>query len=161
MGTGSDLQSMLQGLMSGVTKIRLRGGLIGKVCTVLIADVLAMAVMIGSAAIIGSIYIILLSALGMVLSFILVYIMVGRLIGFAERNPHAAIFEGAELLMYEQLMLGTKENPQLKDEIEKHIEMNTVKLLPEEMKQASEPDQPESPESQQSGEVNPSNQETD
>jgi hypothetical protein len=132
MGMGFDLQSIIR----NVSKIRLPGGMVGKVCTVLIVVAVAIA------AIAWSVKVVWVSVLALVLLFLLCFVMLWRVISFADRNPQAAILEGAEFLMHEQMMLGTKLNPQIRDVLEKYMEARPVVLPPGEDKQVVQPDQP-------------------
>lgn len=128
-----NLQSMLQ----HVSNIRLPGGMVGKVCTVLIIVSLSMSV------IAWSVKLVWVSVLAIILLFLLCFVMLWRVISFADKNPQAAILEGAEFLMHEQLMLGTKANPEIKAAIEKYAEAHVVTLSPIEEKKVLQPDPPE------------------
>ncbi|MEW6667397.1 MAG: hypothetical protein AB1512_19505 [Thermodesulfobacteriota bacterium] len=132
MGNSFDLQSIL----SSVSKIRLPGGMVGKVCTVLVVVAICMA------AISWSVKLVWVSALTAVLLFVLCFVMLWRVINFADRNPQAAILEGAEFLMHEQLMLGTKANPEIKAVIEEYTEAHVVTLSPAQEKNVLQPDPP-------------------
>ena len=133
MGKSFDLQSILH----HVSNIRLPGGMVGKVCTVLVIVSLSMAV------IAWSVKLVWVSALAVILLFLLCFVMLWRVISFADKNPQAAILEGAEFLMHEQLMLGTKANPEIKAAIEEYAEAHSVTLSPIEEKKALQPDPPE------------------
>jgi hypothetical protein len=90
-----------------LSKIHLRGGVVGKITTAL------MVVCVGMSAIACAVRIwwVALVALGLI--FLLCFPLLWRLVTFAERNPYAALFEGAELLAHEKLKLGTKAVPEL------------------------------------------------
>ena len=60
--------------------------------------------------------------------FLLAFPLLWRLINFADKNPQAAILEGAEFLMHQQLVLGTKENPTLGLADEMRVEARAVTL---------------------------------
>lgn len=104
---GLRLITEIQTLLEKGSKIRLRGGVVGKVSTVLFVACIALAAIAWSAKIW---WISLVCALLLVgLCFPLLW----RLISFAQDNPYAALFEGAELLAHERLKLGTKQEPSL------------------------------------------------
>ena len=130
MGKPFDIQTILH----NVSKIRLPGGMVGKVCTVLIVVAIAMA------GIAWTVKLPWVSALAIVLVFLLSFVMLWRVITFADRNPQAAILEGAEFLLHAQLMLGTKANPQITAVIQDYIEGQAVALLPDEQKRLLLPD---------------------
>jgi hypothetical protein len=123
----------LQSILRNTSKIKLPGGMVGKVCKVLIVVALSIA------AIAWSVRILWVSALSIVLIFILVFVMLWRVVNFANKNPQAAILEGAEFLLYSQLMLGTKANPQLTALLKNYIEAHSI-TLPEEPEKSMEPD---------------------
>jgi hypothetical protein len=127
----------LQSILHHVSKIRLPGGMVGKVCMVLIIVALSMV------AIAWSVKIVWVSALTVILLFLLCFVMLWRIISFADKNPQAAILEGAEFLMHEQLMLGTKANPEIKADIEEYAEAHIATFSPIEEKKVLQPDQPE------------------
>lgn len=79
----------------------------GKVCTVLIVIAAAMAV------IAWAVHMVWVSVLALALLFLLSFPLLWRLINFAEKNPQAALFEGAEFLAHEQMQLGMKTTPVL------------------------------------------------
>lgn len=101
--TGFDLSQMI----GSVSKVKLPGGVVGKVCTVLIFIAIAMAAMAWAA------HMVWVSILGIVLLFILAFFILRRLIAFAEKHPHAALFEGAEFLAHEQMQIAMKSGPVL------------------------------------------------
>jgi hypothetical protein len=54
-----------------------------------------------------------ISLIALILMFGLCFPMLWRLINFADKNPQAALFEGAQFLAHEKLVFGTKANPVL------------------------------------------------
>jgi hypothetical protein len=54
-----------------------------------------------------------ISVAALVCVFTLAFTMLWRLISFADRNPQAALLEGAEFLAHEQLTLGIKSKPEI------------------------------------------------
>lgn len=97
----------IQAWFERLSKVRLRGGVVGKVAAVLIASCGAIALIAWSA---HHWWVSLVCA---ILVFALCFPLLWRLVSFAERNPYAALFEGAELLAHERLKLGTKAIPEL------------------------------------------------
>jgi len=92
--------------IKNVSKIKLPGGTVGKVSQVLIVLILAVAFLcwiVKDPWIIGG---------SIVLLFILCMIILWRLISFANKNPQAALMEGAEFLVHEQIVYGMKAQPQ-------------------------------------------------
>ncbi|AOI64538.1 hypothetical protein WS51_12675 [Burkholderia territorii] len=58
------------------------------------------------------------------LTFLLAFVMLWRLIDFADRNPKAALLEGAEFVLHEQIVHASKANPRIP-------EAEIVKVQPE------------------------------
>ena len=138
----------LRSILDTASKITLPGGVVGKVCKVLIFIALAFAAIAWSVKVVW----VSMAALGML--FLLCFVILWRLVSFADRNPQAAILEGAEFIMHEQLRLGTKANPQLPSAEGDFIEATPVTLSPEERAtiQEPDPDTPHLPESSDSEE---------
>ena len=93
---------MLEKMMESVSKIRLTGGLVGRVCTVMIVLFLAIAAL-GIASrnewiMGGAILILVVFALP----------MLWRIIAFAESNPNTAILDGAEFVRAERQRQASK-----------------------------------------------------
>jgi hypothetical protein len=95
----------LEKLFNSVSRIKLRGGLVGKVSVVLIVVV----VVLGSIA--DLVRDVTLSLVIVVALFLLVSVALWRVINFAQKNPTAALLEGAELFKLEQQKLGMKGQP--------------------------------------------------
>jgi hypothetical protein len=92
-------------ILGHVSKVKLSGGVVGKACTVLIVTAVCLAglgMTSGNDWIIGG---------GMVGILLIVFVMLWRLINFADKNPQSALLEGAEFLVHQQMILGTKTNP--------------------------------------------------
>lgn len=104
--------------LEGLIKVTLRGGLVGKVTFSVVVVSLAMAT------IAWSVKNLWLSLGALAAVFLLAFVMLWRLINFADRNPQAALLEGAEFLMHEQIVHATKSNPTLSAEA-------TVQVQPE------------------------------
>ena len=96
-------------MFGSISNVKLRGGVVGKVCTVLIVVAAAMAV------IAWAVKIVWVSVLALTFLFLLCFPILWRLLTFAEKNPQAALFEGAEFLAHEQMQWGMKSTPVLPD----------------------------------------------
>ena len=125
----------LQSVLQSTSKITLPGGVVGKVCKVIIVIALSFAL------IAWSVKVVWVAVLALALLFILSLVILWRLVTFADRNPQAAILEGAEFLMHEQLRLGTKSQPQLPGAGSDFIEASPVTLSPEDQRTVQQPDQ--------------------
>ncbi len=125
----------LQKILHNVSKIKLSGGIVGKVCIVLIVVALSMAAMA------WSVKLEWVSVIAIILLFILTFVMLWRVINFANKNPQAAILEGAEFILYQQLMLGTKAHPQLAVDTTAFVEDHPVTLTPADQKAIMAPDE--------------------
>jgi hypothetical protein len=91
--------------IDGLTKVTLRGGVVGKVTFAVVAVSMAFA------AIAWSIHSLWVSAAALGMTFVLAFVMLWRLINFADRNPQAALLEGAEFLVHQQIVHATKTIP--------------------------------------------------
>lgn len=92
-----------------LSKITLRGGMVGRVTWLLIVFCLAAMGMVWS---VKDPWITLA---GLVSMTVVISFLAPRLIEFAQENPQAALMEGAELLMHEQmkLQMGMKSQPRI------------------------------------------------
>ncbi len=117
-----------------VSKIKLPGGVVGKVCGVLVVACISMG------AIACATKLVWLAITAVILIFILCFVMLWRVISFADRNPQAALLEGAEFLVHEQLRLGMKEKPNLSINPKEFIESHPVNLSKIEQQAAQQPD---------------------
>ena len=91
--------------IEGLSKVTLRGGVVGKVTFAVVFVAIALA------AIAWSVRNVWLSAAALGMVFILALIMLWRLINFADRHPQAALLEGAEFLVHEQIVHAAKSLP--------------------------------------------------
>ena len=91
--------------ISGLSRVTLRGGVVGKVTFAVSL------VSIALTAIAWSVSNIWLSAAALLMVFTLTFVMLWRLINFADRHPQAALLEGAEFLVHEQIVHATKTLP--------------------------------------------------
>jgi CHASE2 domain-containing sensor protein len=114
----------LEGILRNVSKIKLKGGVVGKVSVVLIVVSLAMA------AIAWSVRVPWISVVALVLLFVLSFVMLWRLVSFADKNPQAALLEGAEFLVHEQITLGTKAQPKLQTDMNQQEQAAPLEILP-------------------------------
>lgn len=100
--------------IDGISKVTLRGGVVGKVTFAVVLVSLALA------AISWSVPNIWLAGAALVMVFVLAMTAIWRLINFADRHPQAALLEGAEFLVHEQIVHASKNNPIIQvDAIEK------------------------------------------
>jgi hypothetical protein len=118
-----------------VSKFRLSGGLAGKICHVLIFVAIAMAAVAWSV----KVLLVALLALGMI--FILTFVMLWRLINLAHKSPQSALMEGAEFLLHEQLMVGTKNQPNMDISQEEVVESAPLELSASEKRTLNEPEE--------------------
>ena len=97
----------IESVLENVSKIKLSGGVVGKVCTTLIVIALCTAIICFSA---GKVWV---SILALILLFSLSFAMLWKVISFADKNPQAALLEGAEFLVHQQIAYGSKGNPEI------------------------------------------------
>lgn len=93
--------------LQGLAKVTLKGGVVGKVTFSVVAVSLALA------SIAWSVQNIWLSVGALSAVFILAFAMLWRLINFADRHPQAALLEGAEFLVHEQIVHASKSIPHI------------------------------------------------
>lgn len=93
--------------IDGLSKVTLRGGVVGKVTFAVVFSSAALAAIAWSASNIW------LSGAALVMVFVLAFVNLWRLINFADRHPQAALLEGAEFLVHEQIVHATKALPSL------------------------------------------------
>jgi hypothetical protein len=67
--------------------------------------------------------------------------MLWRLINFANDNPQAAILEGAEFLIHEQMELAAKGIPHLPNIPTLYMEDKPVQIEPEQLQSLNKPDE--------------------
>jgi len=127
---GFDLEKAL----GKVSAVKLPGGVVGKVSLVLIVASICIGGLAGFSKndwIVGG---------GIAAIVLLAFPMLWRLINFADRNPQAALLEGAEFLIHEQILLGTKANPAYALDMEVITEERPVELLPAEQALLNQPE---------------------
>lgn len=89
-------------VLESVSKVRLSGGLVGRVCTVLLVACAAL----GSIGALSHNEWVMGGAISAIV--LLAFPMLWRIIGFAEQHPQVAILDGAQFLKHEQLVLASK-----------------------------------------------------
>ena len=112
----------------------LRGGLIGRVCYVLIIVAIALA------AIAWSVRNVWVSAAMGGMAFVLAFVLLWRIISLAQKYPQIVLLEGSDFLIYQQMTQGSKAHPILPDgpkEVSSRVAANPALAL--------EPDRPSSP----------------
>ncbi len=120
-------------LIKNVTKVKLGGGIFGKTCTV----IMVIAVTFGGIAwIANNLWVCILA---IVLIAIIAFVLLWRLISFADKNPQALILEGAEFLVHQQIELAAKGIPSIpkNSNIIPATPINITELLKE---QSNQPD---------------------
>lgn len=132
------MQFDIEGILNNVSKVRLKGGVVGKVSVVLIIVAISMA------AISWSVSIPWISVLALIFIFVLCFVMIWRLISFADKNPQAALLEGAEFLVHEQLLLGSKNEPIISSAISDKTLARPIIDTESKRADALKPDEPES-----------------
>lgn len=125
-----------EAILKNVSRVVLRGGMFGKVCHVLIV----VSVCFAAIACTAGVYWISLIAIGLI--FLLCFPILWRIISFADKNPQAAILEGAELLIHEQITLGSKADPHITATIKDYVAPHLVTLPSNERKSLMLPDPP-------------------
>lgn len=93
--------------IEGVSKVTLRGGLVGKITFSVVIISIAIAAMVWS---VSNIWI---TGMGMLMVFALAVLAIIKLTNFADRNPQAALLEGAEFLLHQQIIHATKAESKL------------------------------------------------
>ena len=123
-------------LINNVSRVKLKGGIFAKASLVIIIVSLCI---FGIAATLGNIWV-SCGAIGLI--FILAFVILMRLINFANKNPQAAILEGAEFLVHEQIQLaakGVKEIPNVLSNLTEETQVPIDNLAQQEANQPDEP----------------------
>lgn len=121
--------------IEGLSKVTLHGGVVGKVTFALVL----ISVTLGGIAWTASNLWVSVAALGMV--FVLAFTMLWRIINFADSNPQAALLEGAEFLVHQQIVHSAKDLPNIPTPQLEPIEPEAVNLQPADAALAQLPDQ--------------------
>lgn len=131
----SNLPFNLDSVTQNISRLKLTGGLAGKICYVLIYVALAMAV------ISWSVKTLVVSLLSLAMIFVLSLITLWRLINLADKNPQSALMEGAEFLLHEQLLIGTKQQPEIPLREVKVVESGPIVLSAAEQLALNQPEE--------------------
>ncbi|WP_425615452.1 hypothetical protein NA78x_005372 [Anatilimnocola sp. NA78] len=103
----------IAGMTERISSIRLSGGVVGRLSTVLICATVALGTTAATVAFSGSEIGAYVAGGIAVLLALLILCVCGGMVWFAHANPQAALFEGAEFLLHEQMTLGMKGAPNL------------------------------------------------
>ena len=122
-------------LVNNVSKVTLKGGIFAKTCSVLIIVAISM---FGISFFAKNIWI---SGISIGLIFILTFVILWRLINFANKNPQAAILEGAQFLVHEQIQLAAKGIPSLPNTIQYLKEDKPIELKDNIEEESNKPDE--------------------
>jgi hypothetical protein len=124
----------MDSIVQQASALKLQGGLAGKMCHVLIFVALAMA------AICWSVKIAYIAVIALVMIFALTFTVLWRLINLADKSPQSALMEGAEFLLHEQMMIGSKDAPKAALSTENVVVAGTLTLSPDERQAVEKPD---------------------
>lgn len=122
-------------LINNVSQVRLKGGIFAKASVVIIIVSLCI---FGIAATLGNIWV-SCGAIGLI--FILAFVILMRLINFANKNPQAAILEGAELLVHEQIQLAAKGIKEIPNSLSGLTTETPIQINNKVQKEANQPDE--------------------
>lgn len=111
-------------MLNRVSSIKLSGGIFGRVCYVLIAVVFGIVCLVLKSDLWW------MPPLALFAIIVVVCPFLWKVITFAEANPHAAIFEGAQYLKYEQLTHSSKNHPTIDIASEISEEEHPVPAIP-------------------------------
>jgi hypothetical protein len=121
--------------MQGVSNVKLPGGVVGKTCTVLLVAVVMLG---GIALVVRDVYLsyFIVTAIVLFCGVILL-----RVISFANKNPQAALLEGAEFLVHQREENAAKGLPNLRQNVTlDSVEEVQTPIDPKEMLQIDTPD---------------------
>ncbi|WP_130925967.1 hypothetical protein [Pseudomonas cedrina] len=121
--------------IEGLTKVTLRGGVVGKITFAVVFTSLSFALIAWS---VKNIWI---SAAALAAVFLLAFSLLWRLINFADRNPQAALLEGAEFIVHEQIIHASKSHHTLTAEEKKPIQPEPIEGSSANLEIALLPDQ--------------------
>jgi hypothetical protein len=107
-------------LIKNVSEVKLKGGIFATASwVVIVVSICLFAV----AALAGNVWI---SCATIGLIFILAFVILWKLISFANKNPQAAILEGAQFLVHEQIQLAAKGVPTIVPNVNSYVEAEPV-----------------------------------
>ena len=124
-------------LVQNVSQIKLKGGVFEKASRVIMVVSICI---FGIAVFLGNIWV---SCGAILLIFIFAFVILWRLINFANKNPQAAILEGAEFLVHEQIQLAAKGISKIPQSIANIIEETPLEIDEELKNKANQPDEEE------------------
>lgn len=124
-------------LIRNVSQVKLQGGLFAKASIVIIIVSLCL---FGIAALTGNVWV---SIGAIVLIFVLAFVILWRLINFANKNPQAAILEGAQFLVHEQMQLAAKGVKEIPQSLDRLSEETTLVIDDKTKEEAEKPDEEE------------------
>jgi len=102
--------------LESIQRVKLRGGVVGKMTLLLIV----VACVLGAVCFtIGNPHYIIVIV---IIVSALVFYGMKRCFDFAEKHPQAAIMEGAEFLVHEQLLHASKETPRIEAQLNQEID---------------------------------------
>ncbi len=125
--------------INGLSKVTLRGGVVGKVTFAVVFACLALV------AIAWSVSNIWISAAALCMVFILAFVMLWRLITFADNHPQAALLEGAEFLVHEQIVHASKSLPLLPPQQVEQVQPEAIEGPAADPQLAQQPDEEDPP----------------
>lgn len=120
--------------IDGLSKVTLKGGVVGKVTFAVVFACLSMALIAWS---VSNVW---LSLMALFFVFILAFAMLWRLINFADRHPQAALLEGAEFLVHEQIIHATKSSSYLPRQQTEQVQPEVIEGPSADLEQALQPD---------------------
>jgi hypothetical protein len=129
----------LDSLAPYLTKLRLTGGLAGKMCYVLIIFCIATAYIVGCVS--HSMYAVWIAVGGLALMFIICAVVLLGLLHLAHRSPSSALMDGAELLVRDQILLGMKNNPVFVGRAEDTVPKAPLEISPSDIKALNQPEE--------------------
>lgn len=132
-------------LINNVSQVKLKGGIFAKASIVIIIVAICM---VGIAVPLGNIWV-SCGAIGLV--FILAFVILMRLITFANNNPQAAILEGAEFLVHEQIQMAAKGIKEIPNSLTSLTEDTPIKINSKTQKEADRPDEKENGKEENNG----------
>jgi membrane protein implicated in regulation of membrane protease activity len=124
-------------LINNVSQVKLKGGIFAKASIVIIIVAICM---VAIAVPLGNVWV-SCGTIGLV--FILAFVILMRLINFANKNPQAAILEGAEFLVHEQIQMAAKGMKEIPNALTTMTEDSPIKIDSITQKEADQPDEKE------------------
>jgi hypothetical protein len=101
------MMGSLDKVIQRASQVKLSGGLVGRVCSVLFVACVAL----GAIGALSKSELIMGVAIASIV--VLLFPLLWKIISFAENNPGVALLDGAQLLKHEQLRLASKSEPDI------------------------------------------------